>query len=113
MRQPDPVESDILFEATNIVFARMTISSDPGTALVFAAGDVTERDVLAQAFQKWGLHRRVALLILATIATRPRQIQLGSMLATAGMSRWVSNTPTALMILPIEAAVIARMGVEA
>jgi sodium-dependent dicarboxylate transporter 2/3/5 len=54
-----------------------------------------------------------ALLILATIAMRPRQILLGSMLATAGMSMWFSNPPAVLMMLSIEAAVIACMGVEA
>jgi solute carrier family 13 (sodium-dependent dicarboxylate transporter), member 2/3/5 len=42
--------------------------------------------LLAQAFQKWGLHRRVALLMLTVMGTQPRQLLLGCMLATAVIS---------------------------
>jgi solute carrier family 13 (sodium-dependent dicarboxylate transporter), member 2/3/5 len=42
--------------------------------------------LLAQAFQKWGLHRRVALLMLAVMGTQPRHLLLGCMLATAVIS---------------------------
>jgi len=68
---------------------------------------------LAQAFQKWGLHERVALLILVAIGTRPRQLLLGMMVATASISMWVSNTATAMMMLPIGVAVVAQMPLEA
>lgn len=67
---------------------------------------------LAQAFQRWGLHRRVALLILSVIGTQPRQLLLGFMLATAGISMWVSNTATAMMMLPIGVAVVSQIGSE-
>jgi sodium-dependent dicarboxylate transporter 2/3/5 len=68
--------------------------------------------LLAQAFQKWGLHRRVALLMLTVMGTRPPQLLLGCMLATAVISMWVSNTATAMMMLPIGTAVAAQMGLK-
>jgi sodium-dependent dicarboxylate transporter 2/3/5 len=67
---------------------------------------------LAQAFQRWGLHRRVALLILSLVGTQPRQLLLGFMLATAAISMWVSNTATAMMMLPIGVAVVSQLGPE-
>lgn len=51
-RQPDPIESDSLFEATNIVFAGTTIFSGSGTALIFATGDATEFGRLARLTQE-------------------------------------------------------------
>jgi sodium-dependent dicarboxylate transporter 2/3/5 len=68
--------------------------------------------LLAQAFQKWGLHRRVALLMLTVMGTRPRQLLLGCMLVTAVISMWVSNTATAMMMLPIGMAVASQVGSE-
>ncbi|HSF33353.1 MAG TPA: cation-transporting P-type ATPase [Candidatus Tectomicrobia bacterium] len=51
-RQPHAVESDSLFEATNIVFAGTTIFSGSGTALVLATGDATEFGKLARLTQE-------------------------------------------------------------
>ncbi len=63
--------------------------------------------LIAIALEKWNLHRRVALLTLRLVGTRPRQIVLGMMLATGFLSMWVSNTATTLMMLPIGISVIA------
>jgi solute carrier family 13 (sodium-dependent dicarboxylate transporter), member 2/3/5 len=62
--------------------------------------------VLALAMQRWGLHRRVALLTLRAVGTRPRRLVGGFMLATAGLSMWVSNTATTVMMLPIGISVL-------
>lgn len=62
--------------------------------------------LLAIAMQKWELHRRVALLTLRAVGTRPRRIVLGLMLATGFVSLWVSNTAATLMMLPIALAVL-------
>ncbi len=51
-RQPHAIESDSLFEATNIVFAGTTIFSGSGTALVLATGDATEFGRLARLTQE-------------------------------------------------------------
>ncbi|MEV8272315.1 DASS family sodium-coupled anion symporter [Microbacterium sp. NPDC077184] len=63
--------------------------------------------LIAIAMQKWNLHRRIALLTLRRVGTHPRRIVLGMMIATAFLSMWVSNTATALMMLPIGLSVLA------
>lgn len=63
--------------------------------------------LLAIATQRWGLHRRVALLTIRTVGTKPRQLVGGFMLATAGLSMWLSNTATMVMMLPIALSVMA------
>ncbi|MGH7607878.1 MAG: SLC13 family permease [Gemmatimonadales bacterium] len=61
---------------------------------------------LAAATQRWHLHRRVALSVISTVGTKPHRLVLGLMLATAFISMWISNTATAVMMLPIAAAVL-------
>ena len=65
--------------------------------------------VLALAVERCGLHRRVALAILAAVGSSPRRLVWGFLLATAVLSMWLSNTATALMMLPIAAAVTRRV----
>jgi solute carrier family 13 (sodium-dependent dicarboxylate transporter), member 2/3/5 len=62
--------------------------------------------VLALAMERWGLHRRVALLTVRAVGTRPDRLVLGLMIAAAGVSMWVSNTATAVMMMPIGLSVI-------
>lgn len=61
--------------------------------------------VLAIAIQKWQLHKRIALNIIYRLGTQPARIILGFMISTAFMSMWISNTATAVMMLPIALAV--------
>lgn len=63
--------------------------------------------LIALAMQRWNLHRRVAINLVAALGTRPNRIVLGFLLAGALVSMWVSNTATALMMLPIAASVVA------
>ena len=63
--------------------------------------------LIAIAMEKWGLHRRIALLTLRQVGISPRRIVLGMMLATGFLSMWVSNTATTLMMLPIGFSVLA------
>ena len=63
--------------------------------------------LLAAAFQRCGLHRRVALAIIAAVGTRPDRLVLGFLTATAAISLWVSNTATVVMLLPLAVPVIA------
>ena len=53
------------------------------------------------------IYRRIALYTIRVVGTKPRQIVLGVMLATAFLSAWVSNTATAAMMLPIAMALLA------
>jgi solute carrier family 13 (sodium-dependent dicarboxylate transporter), member 2/3/5 len=62
--------------------------------------------MIAQAVQRWGLHRRIALHLVRWVGTQPVRLVAGFMLATAFLSMWVSNTATAVMMLPIGLSVI-------
>ena len=61
--------------------------------------------LIALAMERWGLHRRMALAIMAFVGTGPKRLVLGFMVATAFLSMWISNTATATMMLPIAIAV--------
>ncbi len=61
---------------------------------------------IAMAMQKWNLHERIALNVVKRVGSKPRSLVFGFMLATAFLSMWISNTATALMMLPIALAVI-------
>lgn len=65
--------------------------------------------MVALAMQRWDLHKRIALLILKNIGASPGRILLGFMLATAFLSMWISNTATAMMMIPILISVIAEL----
>lgn len=62
--------------------------------------------MLALAMQKWNLHRRVALLTLRAMGSKPANLIAGFMISTAFISMWVSNTATAVMMLPIGVSVL-------
>lgn len=62
--------------------------------------------MLALAMQRWNLHKRIALAIVGAIGTSPALLILGFMIATGFLSMWVSNTATAVMMLPIGVSVL-------
>jgi len=68
--------------------------------------------VLALAMQRWGLHRRIALLTIRLVGTRPTRMIGGFMLATGGLSMWVSNTATTVMMLPIGVSVLGLVALK-
>ena len=65
--------------------------------------------VLALAIEKWNLHNRIALTIIRIVGTNVIHIILGFMVATAVLSMWISNTATAVMILPIGIAIVLQL----
>lgn len=65
--------------------------------------------MLAMAFERWNLHRRIALATIYFIGSNPRMIILGAMLATALLSMWISNTATSVMMLPIAMAIAQQL----
>lgn len=64
---------------------------------------------LAIAIEKWNLHKRIALNVINLIGTSVKNIILGFMAATAFLSMWISNTATAVMMLPIGMAIITQL----
>ncbi len=62
--------------------------------------------ILALAMQRWNLHRRIALLTLKIMGPKSGAMIGGFMIATGFLSMWVSNTATAVMMLPIGMSVL-------
>jgi sodium-dependent dicarboxylate transporter 2/3/5 len=60
---------------------------------------------LALALEKHRLHERIALNLIKITGTSGNGIILGFMLATAFLSMWISNTATAMMMMPIALSV--------
>lgn len=61
--------------------------------------------ILALAMERWNLHRRIALNIVSRTGSQQHMIIAGFMIATAFISMWVSNTATAVMMLPVALSV--------
>ncbi|NNL65593.1 MAG: DASS family sodium-coupled anion symporter [Myxococcales bacterium] len=62
--------------------------------------------MLALAMQRTGLHRRFALEALRLVGDRPAHMIGGFMVVAAILSMWVSNTATAVMMLPVATSVL-------
>jgi sodium-dependent dicarboxylate transporter 2/3/5 len=62
--------------------------------------------LIALAMQRWNLHRRIALVTLSIMGDKPGPMIAGFMIATGFVSMWVSNTATAVMMLPIGISVL-------
>ncbi len=61
--------------------------------------------VIAIAMEKWDLHKRIAMNIVAVMGTGSKKIVLGFMIATGFLSMWVSNTAAVMMMIPIGTAI--------
>ncbi len=65
--------------------------------------------MIALTMEKWDLHKRIALWIIRLIGGGPSRVVLGFMVASAFLSMWISNTATAIMMVPIGLAIIMQM----
>lgn len=68
--------------------------------------------LIALAMEKWNLHRRIALRIIRFFGGKPNFIILGFMIASAFLSMWISNTATAVMMLPIGLSILIKLEEE-
>ncbi|WP_431802364.1 SLC13 family permease [Halobacillus andaensis] len=91
----------------------ITGGTDQGTASMAYADPIVFMYMggftIALAIQKWDLHKRIAMTIISFVGTGSQRMILGVIIATAGLSMWISNAATALMMLPIALALIAEV----
>ena len=65
--------------------------------------------MIGAAMEECSLHRRMALQIMRRIGTEPKRLLLGMLVATAAASLWISNSATAVMMMPIGMALIVQL----
>ncbi len=95
----------VLFPLSQGLDIKVTASSyGDETVFLFMGGFM-----IALAMEKWNLHRRIALTIISVIGTNMDRIILGFMIATGFLSMWISNTATAMMMVPIGLAIIYQI----
>ncbi|WP_336133708.1 SLC13 family permease [Natronomonas amylolytica] len=96
----------VLFPVTGVVDAAGATApyADPVVFLLLGGF------LLALAIERWGLHRRIALAIVSLVGVRADRLLLGFMVATAFLSMWISNSATAMLMVPIGTAVIVSVG---
>jgi sodium-dependent dicarboxylate transporter 2/3/5 len=68
--------------------------------------------ILSAAMQKWHLEKRFALKLLAMVGSRPSGLLAALMAVTCFMAMWVSNTATAIMMLPMALSVGALLSLR-
>jgi len=65
--------------------------------------------VVAKAIERWGLHIRLADAVLRCAPRHPSGIVAALMVATACLSMWISNTATAMVMVPIAQSLVRRV----
>jgi sodium-dependent dicarboxylate transporter 2/3/5 len=68
--------------------------------------------ILALGLEKWKVHEQIARRIVSIVGNSKPRILLGFLLSTGLLSMWISNTATALMMLPMALAIIQAMPVD-
>jgi len=95
----------ILFPLTEILPAEDISTSYMNSIIFLFLGGF----LIAIAMEEWSLHKRIALKIISIFGGTPRSIIFGFMASGALLSMWISNTATALMLLPIGLSVISKL----
>ena len=95
----------IFFPITGIISTEEIASSYINSIIFLFLGGF----LIAIAMEEWALHKRIALKIITIFGGSPTSIILGFMVSGALLSMWISNTATALMLLPIGLAVIQKL----
>ncbi|HMJ70719.1 MAG TPA: DASS family sodium-coupled anion symporter [Cyclobacteriaceae bacterium] len=102
---PNPVAALvplILFPALGIMSMSETAAPFANPAIFLFMGGF----MIALALEKHNLHERIAINLIRLTGTSGNGIILGFTLSTGLISMWISNTATALMMLPIGVSVI-------
>ena len=95
----------IAFPLTGIATAKETAPRYmTSTIFLFLGGFL-----IAQAMERSGLHRRIALFVLSRWHASLTQIVCGFAVATAFLSMWISNTATTMLMATIAMALLSRL----
>ncbi|WP_071961238.1 SLC13 family permease [Aurantiacibacter gangjinensis] len=65
--------------------------------------------IIAKAIERWGLHERIALGTLSHFGGRRKALLAGFMATAALLSMWISNTATAIMLVPIALSIAVTL----
>ena len=95
----------ILFPVLGLLSAKDTSQAYINSTIFLFMGGF----IIALAMEKWNLHKRIALYLISVFGTTPSKIILGFMIASAFISMWISNTATAIMVLPIGLAILYKL----
>ena len=95
----------ILFPLTGTISGKQAAEAYMNSTIFLFLGGF----IIAIAMEKWNLHKRIALNVINLFGSTPSLIILGFMIAAAFISMWISNTATAVMLLPIGIAIISKM----
>jgi sodium-dependent dicarboxylate transporter 2/3/5 len=95
----------VLFPLLGVASMRRTAApyADP-VIFLFLGGFI-----IGTGMQRWALHKRIGLRAIMLMGTAPRRLIGGFMLSTALLSMWISNTATAIMMLPVALSVLALL----
>jgi sodium-dependent dicarboxylate transporter 2/3/5 len=96
----------VLFPLLQIATAEETAAPYANSLIFLFMGGF----LLGLGMQRWGLHRRIALIVLRTAGNDTRALIGAFMCATALLSMWISNTAAAIMVLPIATSLLATAG---
>ena len=92
-----------------VLFPLLGISSIKETAQAFSHPIIflfMGGFIIGLAMQHTGLHKRIAYYIISKFKSSPKSLVFGFMCATAFLSMWISNSATAIMMLPIALSII-------
>ncbi len=89
------------------ILAMKTAAAEFGNEIVFL---FLSGFFFGAAIERWDLHRRIAMKMVSWLGSRPSGVVLGCMSASAFLSMWISNTATAVMMMPVAMALAQREG---